>query len=69
MHLYLQAEIDEVDYITTGVESSPIITAIVESALHRVCAAASSGKCVVARTWPWLEPGSPEDAVNRFLSI
>ena len=30
MHLYLQAEIDEVDYITTGVESSPIITAIVE---------------------------------------
>ena len=31
MHLYLQAEIDEVDYITTGVESSPIITAVVES--------------------------------------
>ena len=45
MHLYLQAEIDEVDCITTGVESSPIITAIVESALHRVCAAASSEVC------------------------
>jgi hypothetical protein len=25
IHLYLQAEIDEVDYTTTGVESPPII--------------------------------------------
>ena len=38
-------------------------------ALHRVCAAASSGKCVVARTGPWLEPGSPDDTVSRLLSI
>ncbi len=30
LHLYQQAEIDEVDYTATGVESSPIITAIVE---------------------------------------
>ena len=26
-----QAEVDEVDYITTGAESSPIISAVVES--------------------------------------
>jgi hypothetical protein len=31
MHRYLHAEIDEVDYITSGVEYSPIITALVES--------------------------------------
>ena len=30
---------------------------------------ASSGKCEVARTGPWLEPGLPDDAISRSLSI
>ena len=35
------------------------VVATVEAPSPGGCAAASSGKCVVARTVPWLEPGSP----------
>ena len=33
------------------------------------CAVASIGKCVVARTVPWLEPGSPDDAVKSVPEL